>query len=181
MIADSKKHKGYSITNICDRIATVVYADHLGGVSPSRIVWLEYHAGGKFGKSSLDIIEFKISLDSYGNPVYENPGWKRLFEAKKIVPIDFLRKFGYALQELVSPIMVMAIEDKRGHIWRVLAGESGLFIITPNPSANIPESALDVEGVEKILKKHEKHFKRDANIEDSFTNNLIKGFLNKGL
>jgi hypothetical protein len=180
VMTESKKNKGLSVTNVCDRIATRVYARFLADIPADKIVWLEHSPAGRMHKAHVDLIQFLYTLKE-GAVSFTNPQWKRFFEASQEVPIDFLRNYGYMLKEFCNANMIFASEDKNSYYWRVWANPEGFFIMSSNPSAVIPDILLDAHGVTQVLKNNHHFFMPDIDIEEQFTAALMKGFLNKGL
>ncbi|MCL4537915.1 MAG: hypothetical protein M1610_10040 [Nitrospirae bacterium] len=180
IMSENKNNKGISVTNACDRIATQAYAKFLTNISPDKIVWLEHSPASRMHKAHLDLIQFQHTLKE-GTVSFTNPQWKRFSEASQIVPVDFLRNYGYILKELCNANMIFAIEDKSNHHWRVWANPEGFFIVSSNPAAALPDSMLDAPGVTVVLKSNAHLFGPDIDIEGQFTAALMSGFLNKGL
>jgi hypothetical protein len=180
MMTESKNNKGLSVTNICNRIATQVYARFLADISADKIVWLEHSPASRMHKAHVDIIQFQHTLQK-GIVSFTTPQWKRFFEASQIVPIDFLRNYGYMLKELCNANMIFAIEDRSNYYWRVWANPEGFFIVSSNPSAALLDNMLDAHGVTQVLKNSQHFFEPDIDIEGQFTAALMKGFLDKGL
>lgn len=180
MMTENKKNKSLSVTNVCDRIATQVYARFFADIPADKIVWLEHSPASRMHKAHVDLIQFQHILKK-GIVLFTNPQWKRFFEASQIVPIDFLRNYGYTLKELCNANMVFAIEDKNNYYWRVWANPEGFFIVSSNTSAALPDSMLDAHGVVNVLKNSQHFFWPGVDIGEEFTAALMKGFLDKGL
>lgn len=180
MMTESKHNKGVSLTNICDRIATQVYAKFLADITADKIVWLEHSPASRMHKAHVDLIQFQHTLKE-GTISFANPQWKRFFEASQIVPTDFLKNYGYMLKKLCNANMIFAIEDKSNHHWHIWANPEGFFIMSSNPSVALPDSVIDAHGVTTVLKGNAYFFEPDIDIEEQFTAALIKGFLDKGL
>jgi hypothetical protein len=62
-----------------------------------------------------------------------------------------------------------------------VTGRETLFIFTSNPEADLPDKGLDVPGINAILHEKKRFFRPDIDLEQRFTDELVKGFLNKGL
>jgi hypothetical protein len=85
------------------------------------------------------------------------------------------------IQNLYHAQVILELEDKDGHCWRVVIGRERLFIITPHPEANVPDEGYDVKGINELLREKRKYFGPQIDLEQRFTDELVKGFLNKGL
>lgn len=183
MMTENKKNKGVPFTNACDRIATMIYAGHLKKVPPDKTIWLEHCPAGRTHRAHVDLIQFHRNFKG-GDPgaaVFSRPRWKRFFESRRIIPAEFLEKYGYVLKELAEAHIIYAVEDRKGLQWRVWANQEGFFIVSSNASAGIPEHMLDAHGVTAALQRNNRFFDAGMKVEETFTNALVKGFLNKGL
>jgi hypothetical protein len=189
MFSEKNDDKAISITNVCDRVASLVYAEHLRGVPENKIVWLECYPFSRNGKAYIDLLQFDsevVETDGTGPGTggtlrFYRPRWHRLFESGNIDKMGFLQNHSVMLMHLYKAQVIFEIEDKDGHYWRVLAGLDGLFIITSNPAAGVPDCMSDVPGTIEFIKRKSKFFEPGVDLEQRFTDELISGFLNKGL
>lgn len=190
MITERKDNQGVLVTTACDRIATELYGDLLPDKEEESVVWLEHAPAYRADRAHIDVVQFESApLPGAGHPgegkkrprVFSNPLWLRFFEAKRIVPLEFLETYRNILKELVTARLVFTVEDKDGCYWRVWASQDGLFIVSANPAAKLPDRRLDVPAVTQVLKDHQQLLRSDKAIEEQFTTALMKGFLNRGL
>jgi len=178
-----------SITNVCDRMASLVYAEYLRGVPENKIVWLECYPFAKGGKAYIDLLQFDsevVETDGTGHGAsgtlrFYRTRWHRLFEAGRIDRLEFLEKHEGLIQNLYKAQVIFEQDDKEGYFWRVIAGLDGLFVITSNPDADAPDHSFDVPGMTEFIKSQTGYFDPSINLEQRFTEELINGFLNKGL
>jgi len=189
VFSEKNDDKSVSITNVCDRVASLVYAEHLRGVPSNRIVWLECYPFSRNDKAYIDLLQFDSEVvetegsgpGTGGTLRFYRPRWHRLYEANHIDRMEFLRSHANMLKNLYDAQVIFEIEDRDAHCWRVLAGLEGLFVITSNQSAEVPDLKFDVPGVIAFIKSKSKFFDPGVDLEQRFTDELINGFLNKGL
>jgi hypothetical protein len=189
IFSESNDDSSISITNVCDRMASLVYAEYLRGVPENKIVWLECYPFPKTGKGYIDLLQFDsevVETDGTGHGAsgtlrFYRTRWHRLFESKQINRMEFLESHANLVQNLYKAQVIFELEDKDGHYWRVVAGLDGLFLITSNPDAEAPDYSFDVPGMTEFIKGKSKYFDSCIDLEQRFTEELINGFLNKGL
>jgi hypothetical protein len=189
MFSERNDDKTISITNICDRMASLVYAEYLKGVPENRIIWLECYPFTRNGKAYIDLLQFDSEVvetegtgpGTSGTLRFYRPRWHRLFEAGRIDRMEFLKGHANTLKNLYKAQVIFELEDRDGYYWRVLAGIDGLFIITSNPAADAPDSSFDMPAMTEFIKGKSKFFDPGIDLEKRFTEELINGFLNKGL
>ncbi len=185
----TERSDALAITNVCDRIASQIYADYLRGVIENKIVWLEHYPAVRGNKAHIDLVQFDSEVvPSEGTgPVtsgtlrFYHPRWHRLFESRHLDRIDFLGRHQNLIQNLYQAQVIFEIEDKDGHCWRLVTGKERLYVITSNPEAFIPDEGFDVKGMSELLREKRKFFGAGIDIEQRFIDELVKGFLNKGL
>jgi hypothetical protein len=112
---------------------------------------------------------------------FYRPRWHRLFESRHLDPKAFLSSHAKLVRNLHDAQVILEIEDKERHCWRVVTGKEKLFVITPNTEANVPDKGYDVKGINELLKAKKRFFGPEIDLEQRFTEELVKGFLNKGL
>lgn len=178
MITERKDNPGVSVTTVCDRIATELYSDFLADVPAGTVVWLEHYPASRGDRAHVDMVQFQLAA---GAASFAHPHWLRLFEAKRIVPLEFMESYGNVLKELLGASLVFTVEDKDGYFWRVWANESGLVVLSSNPGAALPDRQLEANEVAQLLRENQKVLRSDAAVEEQFTTALMKGFLNRGL
>jgi hypothetical protein len=189
MFSERNDDKTISITNICDRMASLVYAEYLPGVPENKIVWLECYPFTKNVKAYIDLLQFDSEVvetggtgpGTSGTLRFYRPRWHRLFESNNINRMEFLDVHANMLKNLYRAQVIFELEDKDGYNWRVLAGIDGLFVISSNPAAEAPDSRFDVPGMTEFIKGKGRYFDPGIDLEQRFTEELINGFLNKGL
>ena len=189
VLTERSDNNALSITNVCDRIASQIYADYLSGVSENKIVWLEHYPAGRGNKAYLDLVQFDFEIvpsegtgpGTSGTLRFYHPRWHRIFESRHLDRNAFLVAHAKLVQNLYHAQVILELEDKDGHCWRVVIGRERLFIITPNPEANVPDEGYDVKGINELLREKRKYFDPQIDLEQRFTDELVKGFLNKGL
>jgi hypothetical protein len=178
-----------SITNVCDRMASLVYAEYLKGVPENKIIWLECYPFARSGKAYIDLLQFDsevVETDGIGHGAsgslrFYRTRWHRLYESSRIDRIEFLEKHANLVQNLYKAQVIFEQDDRDGHYWRVIAGLDGLFLITSNPDASVPDSRFDVPGMTEYIREKKGYFDSGIDLEQRFTEELINGFLNKGL
>jgi len=189
MFSEKDDEKTISITNVCDRMASLAYVEHLRGVPENRIVWLECHPFSGNGKAYIDLLQFDSEVvetegtgyGASGTLRFYRPRWHRLYEANRIDRLGFLKGHANMLKSLYKAQVIFELEDKDGYYWRVLAGLDGLFIISSNPAVEMPDRSFDVPGLTAFIKGKSSYFDSGIDLEQRFTEELINGFLNKGL
>ncbi|HTZ16860.1 MAG TPA: hypothetical protein VMB78_00315 [Dissulfurispiraceae bacterium] len=189
VLTERSENNALSITNVCDRIASQIYADHLSGVSENKIVWLEHYPAIRGNKAHIDLVQFDFEVvpsegtgpGTSGTLRFYHPRWYRLYEARHLDRIEFLGKHANLIQNLYRAQVIFEIEDKDGHCWRLVTGKEKLFVITSNLEAGIPDEGFDAKGMSELLGRKKKFFGDQVDIEQRFVDELVKGFLNKGL
>jgi hypothetical protein len=189
MFSEKNDDKAVSITNVCDRVASLVYAEHLKGVPENRIVWLECYPFARNDKAYIDLLQFDTEVvetegtgpGTSGTFRFYRPRWHRLYESSNIDKMGFLQNHSTMLMNIYKAQVIFEVEDKEWHYWRVIAGLEGLFILTSNHVAAVPDRMFDVPGIIEFMKSKKKHFDPGVDLEQRFTDELISGFLNKGL
>jgi hypothetical protein len=189
VFSERNDENSISITNICDRMASLVYADYLRGVPENRIIWLECYPFTKSGKAYIDLLQFDsevvetegVGPGASGSLRFYRTRWHRLYEANRIDRLEFLERHAVLVQNLYKAQVIFEQEDRDGHFWRVIAGLEGLFILTSNPDADTPDHSFDVPAMTGFIKEQSGYFDSSINLEQRFTEELISGFLNKGL
>jgi hypothetical protein len=178
-----------SITNVCDRIASQIYADYLFGVAENRMVWLEHYPAIRGNKAHIDLVEFDYEVvptegtgpETSGTIRFYHPRWHRLVESRHLDRNEFMTAHANLVQNLYHAQVILDIEDKDGYCWRVVTGKEKLFVITSNPEAGVPDKGYDVKGIHELLRNKKGLFGPDSDIEQRFTDELVRGFLEKGL
>jgi hypothetical protein len=178
-----------SITNVCDRMASLVYAEYLRGTPENKIVWLECYPFAKNGKAYIDLLQFDseaVETDGTGHGAsgtlrFYRTRWHRIYESGRIDRMGFLEAHANLIQSLYKAQVIFEQEDRYGYYWRVIAGMDGLFIITSNPEGDAPDCSFDVPGMAEFIRGRKGFFDPGVDLEQRFTEELINGFLNKGL
>jgi|WetSurMetagenome_2_1015567.scaffolds.fasta_scaffold00068_24 hypothetical protein len=178
-----------SITNVCDRVASLVYAEYMRGVPENKIIWLECYPFTKSGKAYIDLLQFDseaVETDGTGHGAsgtlrFYRTRWHRIYESNRIDRLEFLEKHANLIQNLYKAQVIFEQEDRDGYYWRVIASLDGLFIITSNPDADTPDRSFDVPGMSAFIGEKKSYFDPGVDLEQRFTEELINGFLNKGL
>jgi hypothetical protein len=189
VLTERSDNNALSITNVCDRIASQIYADYLSGVAESKIVWLEHYPAARGNKAYLDLVQFDFEIvpsegtgpGTSGTLRFYRPRWHRLFESRHLNRNEFLTVHANLIRNLYHAQVILELEDKDGYYWRVLTGKERLFVITPNPEAKVSDEGFDVKGTNELLRVNRKFFSPEINLEQRFTDELVKGFLDKGL
>ena len=191
MMTETKGKQAMSVTNACDRIATQVYSRLLKDMPADKVVWLEHSPASRIHNACVDLVQFYLEPPAAGHRVrgrdknagfvFSRPRWKRFFESRHLVRLEFLKSYGYVLKALCSAHLIFSIEDENDFSWRVWANQEGLFIVSANPAAELPDCMLDVSGVSEALRKRQHYFRSDINMEEQFTREFMRVFLNKGL
>ncbi len=185
----TERSDALSITNVCDRIASQIYADYLHGVPENKIVWLEHYPAVRGNKAHIDLVQFDFEVvaskgtgpGTSGTLRFYQPRWHRLYESRHLDRIEFLTKHENLMRNIYHAQVIFEMQDKEGHYWRLLTGNDRLFLITSNPDAGIPDEGFDVKGVSDLLRQKKNFFAAGIDIEQRFIDELVKGFLNKGL
>ena len=189
VLTERNDNTALSISNVSDRIASQIYADYLSGVPENKIIWLEYYPPSRGNKAYIDLVQFDFEVvpsqgthpDTTGTLRFYHPRWHRLYESRNLDRNEFLADHANLIQNLYHAQVILELEDKEGHCWRVVTGRETLFIFSPNPEANLPDKGYDVPGINAILREKKRFFRPDIDLEQRFTDELVKGFLNKGL
>ena len=189
VLTERSDNAALSISNVSDRIASQIYADYLPGVPENKIIWLEYYPASRGNKAYVDLVQFDFEVvpshgtgpRTSGTLRFYHPRWHRLYESRHLDRNEFLAGHANMIQNLYHAQVILEVEDKDGHCWRVITGREKLFILTPNPEANLPDKGFDVPGIHSIFRDKKKFFSSDVDLEQRFTDELVKGFLNKGL
>jgi hypothetical protein len=185
----TERSEALAITNVCDRIASQIYADYLHGATENKIVWLEHYPAVRGNKAQIDLVQFDFEVvpsegtgpGTSGTLRFYHPRWYRLYESRHLDRIEFLSKHSNLIQNLYHAQVIFEIEDRDGHCWRLVTGKERLFVITSNPEADVPDEGFDVKGMSELLRGKKKFFAAGIDIEQRFIDELVKGFLNKGL
>ncbi len=189
VLTERNDNNALSITNVCDRIASQIYADYLPGIPENKIVWMEHYPAKKGGKAYIDLVlfDFEVVPSQGTGPAtaatlrFYHPSWHRLFESRRLDLNEFLTVHAEMMGNLYHAQVIFEVEDRAGYFWRVVTGEEKLFVITSNPEAGVPDKGYDVQGINQLLMEKKEFFSKDIDLEQRFTDELIKGFLNKGL
>ncbi|MGO9377923.1 MAG: hypothetical protein ACLPN1_18745 [Dissulfurispiraceae bacterium] len=189
VLTERNDNTALSISNVSDRIASQIYADYLAGVPENKIIWLEYYPLSRGNKAYIDLVQFDFEVvpaqgthpSTTGTLRFYHPRWHRLYESRHLDRNEFLTNHANLIQNLYQAQVILELTDKEGHCWRVVTGREMLFLLTSNPEANLLDKGFDVRGINEILREKKRFFSPDINLEQRFTDELVKGFLNKGL
>jgi len=189
VLTERTDNTALSISNVSDRIASQIYADYLAGVPENKVVWLEYYPPSRGNKAYIDLVQFDYEVvpttgtgpGTTGTLRFYHPRWHRLYESRTLDRNQFMSSHANLIQNLYHAQVILDLDDREGHVWRIITGQEKLYVISPNSDAGLPDKGFDVPGMNALLREKKRFFSPEIDLEQRFTDELVKGFLNKGL